>query len=252
MEVNLLTYTFEIVNFFLVLFILQKILYKPVISTLKRRKEYVEKNIKEAEEAKQRYENLKKEYESIFEKLEEIKNEKMAEIVKDVEQEKEKLYRKMKRELEEERRRFFETLNVYKREVLKEIKDTSVKTSVELVSKMLNRFADKNLHKKLIDFLLEEIKSLKQDEKKRIIESIKNSPYIRIETAYKLDEKELEKIKKSMEEIFGINSIRVKQEIRRNLKAGIKIHLESNLIDMSLSGQLSALEEHLRRKLDGV
>lgn len=249
MKLDILTYLFEIINFFILLWILKKLLYNPVISVLKKRKEYVDKRIKEAEEAEERAKKLKEEYERLLNQIEETRKSKIAEVTKEVEQEKEKLYQQMRKELDAERQKFLESLETYKKEVLSEIKEEAVKTSLEFTSKLLSYFADKNLHKKLIDIAIEGIRNINPEEIDNIASELKEHNVITIETTFPLDEEDISKIKKVVKDVFGVD-VSIKTEENKNLIAGIKIHLSSKMIDSSIEGNLSVFETILRSKIE--
>lgn len=56
----------QIVNFLIILFVLKRFLYKPVLSTLKQRKDTIEDGLRKAEEAQKLLEKMKKEEKEIL------------------------------------------------------------------------------------------------------------------------------------------------------------------------------------------
>lgn len=249
MKFDLLTYLFEIINFFILLWILKKLLYKPVISVLKKRKEYIDTKIREAEEAQAKVEKLKQEYEKLLQDIENIKKAKLAEITKQVEEEKEKLYKQMKAEIDAEREKFLESLQIEKREVINEIKEFIINYSLQFVSKILVKVSDENLHKNLFKLALEAIENLPDEDKKSISEELKHQKFILIETAYPLTEEEKNKLKDLIKKEFGIE-VSIKEEEKKDLIAGVSIHIGSKLIDLSLEGQLSVFQNIMRKKIE--
>jgi len=126
MKFDILTYLFEIINFFILLWILKKLLYNPVISVLQKRKDYITEKLREAEEAQSKVNRLKEEYHQLLKQIEEVRKTKMAEITKEVQQEKEKLYQQMKKELDAQRQKFLDTLEMEKKEAINEIKEETI------------------------------------------------------------------------------------------------------------------------------
>jgi len=249
MKVDILTYLFEIINFFVLLWILKKLLYNPIISVLKKRKNYIDENIRKAEEAESRYERLQKQYEELLKEIEETRKSKLAQITQDVEKEKENLYQQMRKELDAERQKFLESLEAEKKEVLTEIKEETIKTTLKLISKMLYNFADKHLHKKLLNLAVEAINNIDVEEKDNIAQEIKQHPVINVETAYILDDEDILRIKNAIKETLGVE-IQLNQTEKNELIAGVKLHIASKLIDVSLEGQLSAFETLLRKRIE--
>lgn len=247
MEFNPLTYLFEIVNFFVLLWILKRLLYNPVISVLKRRKELIEEKLKEAEEAQKEVEKLKKEREELLSKVEEIKRNKLAEVTKEVQEEKEKLYKRMKEELDAERKKFLESLEKEKEEVLREIREETLRSALAFTSKFLTSFADEHLHSKLYKLALESIKNLKEDEVLR--SELSSSGTVVIETAFPLTNEEIEELRGIVKDAFGVE-VNVREEVRKELIAGVRVHLASKIVDASLEGQLKVFEELTREKVE--
>ncbi|MBK3333277.1 hypothetical protein GWK41_09360 [Persephonella atlantica] len=249
MKFDVLTYIFEIVNFFVLLWILKKLLYNPVISVLKKRKNYIDQKIREAEEAQSKVEKLKQEYQQLLKEIEETRKSKIAQITKEVQQEKERLYEEMKKELDAQRQKFLDSLEAEKREVLNQLKEETVRYSLAFVSKLLSQLSDKNLHTRLFKLAMEGIRSINPEEIDNISDELKERNVITVETAYPLTEKDLQKLKDVVKNIFGVDVV-VKTEERKELIAGVKIHIASKMIDSSLEGQISVYENLLRRKIE--
>ncbi|WP_457622648.1 F0F1 ATP synthase subunit delta [Persephonella sp.] len=249
MKLDLLTYLFEIINFFVLLWILKKLLYNPVISVLKKRKNYIDQKIREAEEAESKLKKIKDEYNHVLKEIEELKKTKIAQIEKEVQQEKERLYSEMKKELDAQRQKFLESLEIEKKEAINELKEETVRYALKFVSKLLTSISDKNLHKKLLSIALEGIRSINREEIDDIAAELKERNTVTVETAYPLSEDEIESIKKSIKDMFGVN-VTIKIEEKNDLIAGVKIHIASKMIDASLEGQISVFETLLRDKIE--
>jgi len=242
MKFNLLTYIFEIINFFVLLWILKKLLYNPVISVLKKRKEFIDSRIREAEEAERKAEEIRKEYEKLSQELEEKRKQRLAEITKEVEEEKEKLLKRMREELDAERRKFLESLEEERRQVLRELKEEAVKLSLYFSSRILSQMADEHLHRKLLEIALETLKEMKEE---GLSEDLSRQGSILIESAYPLSAEDLKRIGDLIRKTFGVE-VDIRTTVRKDLIAGVKLHLASKLIDSSLEGQLQVLERRLK------
>ena len=62
MKFDIWTFTFQIINFVVLLFILKRLLYKPIREILRKRRELVEKIIEDAEKTKKEALELKAEH----------------------------------------------------------------------------------------------------------------------------------------------------------------------------------------------
>ncbi len=249
MKFHILTYLFEIVNFFVLLWILKKLLYNPVISVLKRRKEMIDQKIREAEEAERRAEEIRKEYEKLASELEETKKRKLAEITREIQEEKERLSEQMKEELDAQRRKFIESLEAERRDVLREIREEVLKTSRLFVSKLLSELIDKNMHEKLLSIALESLRRLSREEVKNLTEELSEHRVVTVESAFPLSEEEVNRVKNTLAKTFGVE-VDIRTEVKRDLMAGVRLHVASKMIDASIEGQLQVFENLLRERVE--
>jgi len=251
MKFNLLTFIFEIVNFFLLLWLLKKLLYKPVISLLMERKNLIESRMREAKEAEEKAKRLQEEYRHLLEKIEEKRKSEVARITKEVEEKRRQLEEQLEREMELERERFLSSLEAEKEKFLKEIKEDIIKLSVTFSSKLLEKLADKHIHQKLFDLSVELLKKIPEEERKKIVEEIKSRGAVQIESAYPVSNERVGSLKKLIKELFGVKA-NISVLTDSSLIAGVKLHLGSKLIDSSLKGQLGVLETLLRGKIEST
>ena len=80
MNIDIFTLTAQIVNFLVLIFILNKLLYKPLIKMMKDRREYIKNSIDNADNKLQEAERIRNEYEEELKKIENYKKEKIEKI----------------------------------------------------------------------------------------------------------------------------------------------------------------------------
>jgi F-type H+-transporting ATPase subunit b len=148
-----------LVSFLLVLFILKKYAWKPVMKMLKERAASIEDALRSAEKAKEQMAQLQADNERIINeaKLERDKLMKEAREVKD------KIIGDAKNQASEEGRKLIESarqnIQNEKSAAMNEIKNQIASISVEIAEKILrSELEDKNKQKKLVENLLKEIK----------------------------------------------------------------------------------------------
>ena len=64
MEFNLSTFVLEIINFLILIWILQRLFYKPVLAVIARRKQHIDKTLAEAQKLQEQAEQLRQRYEN--------------------------------------------------------------------------------------------------------------------------------------------------------------------------------------------
>jgi len=148
---------FQLINTFLVFWLLKKLLFKPVMDIIEARENDIKSNLAEGEKAKTEGLSLKKEYE---EKISTAKAEgqeiikqatlraeqKEAEIISTAKQEAQSLKEKASKDVEQERQK-----------VMNEIKSDISNIALLAASKVIEKDIDKSKHKELINNFIKEV-----------------------------------------------------------------------------------------------
>ena len=247
MKFNLLTYLFEILNFFVLLWILRKLLYKPVISVLRKRRELIDESMEKAKRLREEAERLKGERERLTKEIEEFKRQRMAEVIREVEEEKSRLFRELQEEVSRERERSMQELERNRKELIREIEDTALSTALAFSSKVLSELADRHTTNRLALISLKVLEDMDMaeagwNEEGPLREAL-------IESAHPLSEDTRALLESALRAKFG-KEITVKETTDPELIAGLRIKAESLVIDLSLTGQLKSFETYMRRKIE--
>ena len=147
----------QVVNFTIMVFVLTKFLYKPILKTLEERKRKIEEGLKFTEKVKEEIEKTEKNRQEIIDKaktearqiIEETKNSAKrleSEIITKAHKEAEEILIKGRKELEQE-----------KIEMEKAVSKHTVDIAAHMVEKLLNKMLSKEDHEALIEKKLREI-----------------------------------------------------------------------------------------------
>ena len=143
-------FIFQIVNTFLVFFLLKKLLFKPVLGIIEARENDIRENLAQGERAKREGLTLKSEYE---EKLNLAKDQ-GQEIIKQAtlraEQKETEIIANAKEEASKD-------VEQERQKVMNEIKDEISNIAVLAASKVIEKDIDSNKHKELIDNFIKEV-----------------------------------------------------------------------------------------------
>lgn len=152
----------QIINFTIMLVILTKFLYKPVLKTLEERKKKIEEGVSNAEEMQKKLEEIeqrktKVEGKAIEEAKKIIENAKKqakkveAEIIKEAEKKAKDIIARNKKELEVEREK-----------MQTELKDQTIVIASAIAEKVLRQALDEENHKNVIDKKIKQLFKLKK------------------------------------------------------------------------------------------
>ena len=162
MEINL-TLILEVITFFILLFLLNKFVFRGLVKMLDERKQHIEKNLKDI---KQLREEASGDREKTKELLLEAK--KTALSIKEEafaysEKFKEQKAKEAEKEAQEIREKAQEELSLYLNKVKEELKRYSGELSFQIAAKILAQEIDKNKHKDLVEESLKDLYEQRSD-----------------------------------------------------------------------------------------
>jgi len=243
MKFNIWTFLFQIINFLVLLFILKRVLYKPIREIIEKRRSLIRQRIEEAEKTKKEAMELKENYQHDMYKLHELKSRMLEKMNEEVEQERKKLIDRAEEEaarIIEKERAVFDTEKARHEAGLK---DKAIDAVTLFAANLLKGVSDENLHKAIYEKLFMELRGIashmpeiKEKDRPLTIDLI---------TAYPLSEAEIKKFRDAIESLLS-QSVLFNTIIDSSLIAGIKIKAHDMVYDLSLSGQIKKLALKLK------
>lgn len=247
---NWWTFLFQTINFFVVLYILYRLFFNPLKHIIQKREESLKKRLDELKEGE---EELKKKEQRYAEKLEEIdilKNKELSSARKEAEQEKNRLFEETDKELEKERIKQEKIQEDEREKIEKAIKEQSLQFSFDYIARFSKKLVDENIHQKLIEKFLHQLKHEESEEIATLKKEITSQKcHIRLTTPLKIEEETMQKIKEVLEEIFDTKAVTIETFSDASLIGGIKLEIANRIIDGSVSQTLKQLENEVSKTL---
>ena len=160
MEFNWTTFALEILNFLVLVWVLQRFLYKPVANTIAQRKAGIEKTIVDARTAQAEADAHKREYESRLDDWAREKEMARAQLLEEIGTERAHLLAALHASLDQEREKsrvLEERHNVQIRRMAEEVARAR---GGQFVARLLSRLASADLERGIMDTLLEDLSRL--------------------------------------------------------------------------------------------
>jgi F-type H+-transporting ATPase subunit b len=242
MKFDLTTFLFQMINFIVLLFILKRLLYKPVREIIEKRRALIEKTVQDAEKTKQDALELREEYQKEMDQLKDVRRQTLERLQREVSKEK----KEMLRTAEEEAGRVVERekalFDAEKKRLQTELKDEAVDTACVLALNLMKDLSDEELHKAVYRRLLKVLEKIIVPD----LSGIKAEPLrLELASAYPLSEEELEKFSATLESLLS-RMVTVDTSIDENLIAGVKMKAYDKVYNFSLSGQVDLFRGRLR------
>lgn len=247
MEISWFEIIVQIINFFILLFILQKLFYKPVTKAMEDRQVRIAKAEKEADIRMNEAEKLIQDYNS---KIANIESEKKSILDKSREEaldSKEKLLEQYKKEAENKRISYINEIEEEKESFIKNLRGKLGESAVNIASKILSTISSKDLEDEVFKSFLEDLKNVKEKIPNKDILDEKN--HVNLASSKELSKEDKRKIKLTLQEnIPQIENI--SYSVNKDLILGYELNLETYTIHNSIKNYLDKVEDNIKNILE--
>ncbi len=240
----------QIVNFLILVYLLKRFLYGPIVAAMQRREEKIASRLKEADWKRTMAEEEARTYRKKARELEEKRDQFLAEARYEAEEERKKLTQEVRNEVSEQRGRWREAVLHEQEAFLKDLKVRTGSHIFDIARRALTDLAAEELEKAMIEAFLKKLPDLDADKIKRISEVIRKSGRgITVRSAYEIPKNERQRITKAVHDRFG-KSDEVQYESCSDLLCGIELAADGFLVGWNLDSYLQSLEEEMRGVLE--
>lgn len=250
MKIHWLTIIAQLINFFILVWLLKRFLYKPILNAIDARDNRIASEVadadqkkaeakKESDEFKQKNEKFDQQRAELMEKAVDEANAERQRILDEARKAADELSAKRKDALKKEEQNLFQTIS---RQTQKEI--------FAIARKALNDLANTNLEEHLVDVFIRRLHEMDDQAKANLSELFKKSsePVI-VHSAFELPKKHHTAIQKALNETFS-TEIHVQFETVTDLISGIELIGNGQKVAWSISDYLESLEKSVSSLLN--
>ncbi|MDR2902262.1 MAG: hypothetical protein LBU87_04060 [Lactobacillales bacterium] len=251
MGFDLVTFIAQIVNLFVLVWLLKKFLYKPILTAVEKRQEEISSRV---ERARKEHESAVKEHKELLEQrelFETQKEEMFAQVSKDVDQIKSEKLRDVQKQIEEARQKAQADLNrqtaageIYIRQLL-------VQNFLELSEKALRELSDVSVLQQCVLLFQKKINGISKKQLGDIQKEISKGHKITLTLSEELPTKMIDSIMDFIRVKFNIkNNIPIDIQIDNSIILGISLKINDTVIGWHMKSYLDTFEENLTQTLE--
>lgn len=245
MQLNWFTVIAQIVNFIVLVWLLKRFLYKPVLKAIDEREKKITGQIKDAE-AKEALAN--KEQAEFIEKNESFDKEKkelMDKAIAETNEERQKLLEAARNEATELRSKLEKSLTEMQENLNRDIAQKTQQEVFAIARKTLADLASESLEEQSVNIFIKRLNDLKKEEKKHFVEAFKSgSNSILVQSAFDLPEKQQTDIKNAVNEIIGTQT-QLQFKTEPEIISGIELTSNRYKLAWSISEYLNSLQKDI-------
>lgn len=241
MDVNWTSFILEIINFLVLVWILKRFLYKPVLGVIARRREGIEQAMAEAQELKTQAQALQDQYENRLSDWEAEKQQAREALNRDLESERQGRLQELQQALGQEREKAAEAEARRQADARRKAEETALVQAAGFAARLLEALSGPELEAKLLDLLLAQLPQLQAGQVARLRQSHAEDG-IEVCSAYPLDEGQRQALEMALGQLLGTTpTVTYRQEA--GLMAGLRISIGAWVLGANLEDELKGFAE---------
>lgn len=200
MELDWFTFVAQIVNFLILLWLLQRFLYKPVQQVMEKRENEVNNRLEEARLILVDAQEKLSEYQQKLDHFAENEKSMMAEARQEAKEYRKNLLTEARYEIEKLQDRWRKTIDEEKEQFLTDLEERSFEKVLDAVRKIIHELADQELEHYVLTNFIQKVETISPEQIEIFTASSDHT--LEITTAFPLKEKDRQKIIAILHELF--------------------------------------------------
>lgn len=243
MELNWSTFILEIINFLVLVWILKRFLYKPVLDMIARRQASVDRTLADAKQLHEDAEKLQQQYEGRLAAWDEERRQAREKLAEELHADRTRKLEELKTTLEQERQRARVAEERRLNDARQAMEDTALAQGALLATRLLEQAACPEIETKLVELVIDELSKLPAER----LASLRGSfgqigEAINITSAFPLSKDQQQRLQSALTSVVGKDRpLDFTQD--KNLLAGVRINIGSWQLAANLRDELKGFAE---------
>ncbi len=242
------TVFFQIVNFGILIWLLKRFLYKPILRNMDKREQRIADRL---EKAREREREASREQEAFRRKNQELED-KRRELIREAEEEagnkRDKLVEQARKEADQMRQSWKEALAREKEAFLRDLSRRAGESVFQAMDKALADLSDTNLQKQLVGVFAEKLRSTDEATRGRMKEALSDGQPLTVRSAFALSGEGREKIVRASRDVLGAEPETFETE--PGMIAGVALEVGGREISWSVGDYLRQMHREFDNALE--
>jgi len=239
LELNWTTFVLEILNFLVLVWLLQRFFYKPVKEVMAKRQQKIDAQLQEALEIKTQAEELRQQYENRLVEWENERQDARKQLQQKIDAEHLRLMSELQQNLQAERKKNEVLVARQTAERQRQSEVRALELGARFVSRLLEGLASEEMQGRLIELLMTELKHLHPEQKETLSAMTEHGQLesARIASAYPLDRTQQTALKQYLDALLS-QPLQYTYTQDPKLLAGVRISVGPWMIHANLYDEL--------------
>lgn len=249
MGIDLFTLIAEIFNFLVLVFLLQRFLYRPIIRVMDAREQATVSRLRLAEA---KYEEASEEKRVYEEKVQSFEDERLALIEEARQQSKtyrQQLMNEINTEVEALRNQWQEIVALERETFLQDLRQQVGTEIIKTARAILQNMANQALEDQVVAVFVERINAIHEDEKQKLIKAVSaNQDVLHVQSAFELSDDARMRLEDTLRPFHPQSQLHF--EVDNSLLCGIRIATPEYEISWSFHHYIDTFQQHFQQTLE--
>jgi len=245
MEFNASTFFLEIINFLILIWILQRLFYKPILEIIAKRKQHIDQSLEEAKTLHQEADEMRNLYENRQKHWEQEKKAALAELHRQIENERSAQLQKLQIDLEQERQKAKVALSRQQKGFQLQVEKQALLNGARFAGILLQQAAGPELEERFLSMMINHFEDLPDICRLcclEVLDSEQKGLLIKVSSAYPLTLKLRGQLESGLAPLINCPlTFRYHQD--SDLIAGIRLDIGAWVLHANLKHELAGFAE---------
>ena len=243
MELNWSTFLLEIINFLVLVWILKRFLYRPILSILGKRRQNIQQSLSEATERHAQAIELEQQYKQRLDDWSLEKQQLMQALQQEIQAERTQKLEQLNSELTHEREKTIVVEQRRQVEKLAQYQHTAHQQGARFASRLLSAVASRELESRLFELFITTFDELNKERKETLHNACENSSKtMTVTSAFGLSSSQQQQLEKKLKVLCN-RPVKIEYEIDPQLLAGLRLLIGSSVLGINLQDELNEFVE---------
>ncbi len=250
MELNWTTFVLEILNFLVLMWILKRFLYRPVMAALNKRRDAIEQTLSETEREHAHAGALEKEYQNRLNDWNQEKKQLRGKMLEEIQDERTKRLQQLQDEIDSEKEKAASVREHREAEAFRGYRREAYEQSAVFASKLLSAAAGPELEVNLFNLFMEQFGRLEDEQVANLHRACEiASGNMTVISAYPLKQEQRKRLETELGKICK-NPINVDYQEDSKLLAGLRINFGNWVLGLNLQDELNGYVEIINEHIN--
>jgi F-type H+-transporting ATPase subunit b len=243
----------QLINFLILVVLLQRFLYKPILRVMEERQNRIKASWQDAHVAQEEAEQEAETYRQRQQEMESRRHELMAEAQEKADQERESLMQQIREDVAQKRRDWEKAIAQEQENFAASLRQQIAHQTIVITSRVLRDLAETDLEQQMAKVFLRNLENLAQNERQELLRSLQHtSQDIVIWSSFELSEQIRQNIQDLLKKWDILDDKSIQFKTSSEFICGISIQSAQYEMSWSIQDYLDSLEQQVNQKLQSV